>query len=293
MRFGYFFGVGRELEGGKILTEFIGEVRHEIARAAKRLRHPIKLGVRVPSTPETARRMGLDGVAWAHAGLIDLLVVTPFWATCEFNMPMRTWRRLLEGTNVVLAGGLEVLYRPSPSSVPITMTAEQTAGAAMAVIAGGADMVYLFNYFPESKPWASDQFNSTLRAMADAKSLERLPRCHAVTYRDVHAPGEPIDHPLPASGSQCSFQLQTGPKPLGRKVELLLEFEPPKATELSAPVVRVNGVVCPQPTKNGPAIFIYPVPEAALTDEVTVIEARAVAGASMKIVRVEVSIGPA
>src|SRR5881628_2363219 len=58
MRFGYFFGVGRELEGGKIISEFIGEVRHEIARAAKRLRHPIKLGVRVPSTPETARRMG-------------------------------------------------------------------------------------------------------------------------------------------------------------------------------------------------------------------------------------------
>jgi len=292
MRFGYFFGIGRELEGGKILTDFISEVRHEIARAAKRLRHPIKLGVRVPSTPETARGLGLDGVAWAQAGLIDLLVVTPFWATCEFNMPMRTWRRLLEGTNVVLAGGLEVLYRPSPASIPTNMTAAQATGAAMAVISGGADLVYLFNYFPESKPWDSEQFNSTLRAMEDPKSLSRLPRCHAITYRDVHAPGEPIDHPLPAAGSPCTFQLQTGPKPLGRKVEVLLEVEFPKATELAPPTVRVNGVLCPQPVKNGTATLIYPVPEAALADDVHVVEARAVGPTSIKIVRVEFNVGP-
>src|SRR5437899_291666 len=182
MRFGYFFGIGRELEGGKILTEFIGEVRREMARAAKRWGHPVQLGVRVPSTPETARQLGLDGAAWARAGLIDLLVVTPFWATCEFNMPMTTWRRLMDGTGVLLAGGLEVLYRPTPGGKSIEMTPAQAAGAAMAVLAVGADLVYLFNYFPESKPWPADQFNTTLRAMAGRESLDRLPRRHAVTY---------------------------------------------------------------------------------------------------------------
>jgi len=72
MRFGYFFGIGRELEGGNILTQFVAEVRRAMAKAAKKWRHPVELGVRVPSTPETARQLGLDGAAWARAGLIDL-----------------------------------------------------------------------------------------------------------------------------------------------------------------------------------------------------------------------------
>jgi hypothetical protein len=293
MRFGYFFKVGHELEGGKILTEFIRQVRQEIAKAAKRLRHPVRLGVRVPSTPETARNLGLDGVAWAQAKLIDLLVVTPFWATSEFNMPMKTWRRLLEGTDVLLAGGLEVLYRPMPATKSIDMTPAQAAGAAMAALAGGADLVYLFNYFPESKPWPAEQFNETLRAMRDKDSLNRLARCHAITYRDVRSPGEPADDLLPATGNQCAFQLQTGPKPTRRKVEVLLELEASKGTELSPPSVRVNGVQCHDPAKESATAFIYPVPDAALTDELHVIEAKAASGVTMKVVRVEFRIGAA
>jgi len=291
MRFGYFFGPGRELEGGKILAEFIAQVRRETEQAAKRWRHPVKLGVRVPSTPETACHLGLDGAAWAKAGLIDLLVVTPFWATCEFNMPIVTWRRLLDGTGVLLAGGLEVLYRPMPGGPAIEMTPEQAVGAAMAILAGGADLVYLFNYFPESKPWPADRFNATLRAMARRDSLDPLPRRHAVTYRDVRAPGEPADHPLPATGSQCAFRLQTGPKPVARKVELLLELEAPKEGELLPPTVRVNGTPCPPPAKQDAAIFVYPVPEEALADEVHVVEATAAAGKALKIVRVEFAVG--
>ncbi len=291
MRFGYFFGTGRELEGGKILNQFIAQVRRETGKAAERLRHPVALGVRVPSTPETARNLGLDGAAWARAGLIDLLVVTPFWATCEFNMPMATWRALLDGTGVVLAGGLEVLYRSMPGGPAIEMTPEQAAGAAMAVLAGGANQVYLFNYFPESKPWPTDRFNATVRAMASREALDPLARRHAVTYRDVHAPGEAADHPLPTSGGQCAFRVQTGPKPVARKVEVLLELERPREGELEPPTVRVNGTPCPAPAKQGAAVFVYPVPDAALADEAHVIETTAAAGKASTIVRVEFAIG--
>jgi hypothetical protein len=291
MRFGYFFRIGREVEGGKILTEFIAQVRRETAQAARRWGHPVRLGARVPSAPETARQLGLDGAAWARAGLIDLLVVTPFWATCEFNMPIATWRRLLDGTEVMLGGGLEVLYRPTPGGKPVEMTPAQAAGAAMAVLSGGADLVYLFNYFPESRPWAAEQFNSTLRAMAGRESLDALARAHALTYRDVRAPGEPADNPLPATGSQCAFRLQTGPKPVRRKVEVVLELETPKAGEPSVPGVRVNGTPCPEPSKQG-NIFTYPVPEEARSDEVHVIEVTAASGESIKIARVEFVIGP-
>ena len=84
------------------------------------------------------------GVRLTPAGRIDLLVVTPFWATSEFNMPIGTWRGLLAETGVALAGGLEVLYRPVPGGQAIEMTPEQAADAAMAVLHGGAVLVYVF-----------------------------------------------------------------------------------------------------------------------------------------------------
>ena len=292
MRFGYHFGIGRELEGGETLTQFIRDARRECQKAGRRLGRPLKLGVRVPSTPETARSLGMDGVAWARAGLIDLLVPTPFWATCEFDMPMPTWHRLLEGTQVTLAGGLEIRYQPSPGGPARMMTPELAAGAAMAVLAGGADLVYLFNYFASmhlGDQWTKEQYDRTLNAMSSLDELDKLPRRHAVTYRDVRAPGEPADASLPASGNILAFRLQTGPEPAGRDVSVLLELE---GEQVAAPELRVNGTLCPAPQKQSDAVFVYPVPEKALADEAHVVEAAAPGGNPMKITRVEFAIGP-
>jgi hypothetical protein len=290
MRFGWHFQVGRELEGGEILTDWIAGVRKLCKEAAARVGHPVRLACRVPSTPETARMLGMDGAAWARKGLIDLLVPTPFWATCEFNMPLRTWKRLLEGTQCALAGGLEIRYQAWPGGPAGMMMPDLAAGAAAAVLKGGADFVYLFNYFADMHlggVWTKAQYDQTLRGMKSVAALERLPRRHAVTYRDTRAPGEPADNPLPATGSLCQFRLQTGPKPTGRQVEVLLELEPAAEGETPAPEVRVNSLVCPAPRREGKAVFIYPVPAEALTDEETVVEA---AGSGMRIVRVEVAV---
>src|SRR5262249_37425940 len=123
--------------------------------------------------------------------------------------------------------------------------------------------------------------------MAARDSLEALARCHAVTYRDVRAPGEPADNPLPATGARAAFRLQTGPKPNGRKVEVLLEL----AGNVTAPTVRVNGILCPAPNTQGAGVFVFPVPEAALVDESHVIEVAAADGKSIIIVRVEFFVG--
>jgi hypothetical protein len=292
MRFGYHFGIGRELDGGKVLTEWITDVRQACRKAGRRLGRPVQLGVRVPSTPRTARNLGLDGAAWARAGLIDLLVPTPFWATCEFDMPMNTWRRLLNGTGCALAGGLEIRYQPMPAAQADTMTPELATGAAMAVLSGGADFVYLFNYFADMHlggHWTKGQYDATLRAMASIEALDRLPRRHAVTYRDVRAPGEPSDNPLPASGGILSFRLQTGPKPVGRDAEVLLGVQP---ADTPAPELRVNGTLCPAPSKEGDAAFRYAVPGDALADGAHVVEATATEGKPLTIVRVEFAVGP-
>jgi hypothetical protein len=247
----------------------------------------------VPSRPDTARNLGLDGAAWAKEGLVDLLVPTPFWATCEFNMPMATWRELLDGTKTTLAGGLEIRYQPHPAAKAQTMTPELTAGAAMAVLKGGADCVYLFNYFADGhgleKLWTQEKYDILLRAMASLEKLDKLPRRHAVTFRDVRAPGEPADAPLPATGRLCALRLQTGPKPAGRPVELLLELDGPAGNE--PPKARVNGILCPAPKPSDGHAFVYAVPDEALADEAHVIEVEAGGAGAMKIVRVEFSVG--
>ena len=152
MREPYLFSAGKEAEGAPILTGWMREVRKLTAEAAARRGHPVHLGVRVPSRPEVASAMGLDAVTWAKEGLIDLLVVTPRWATLEFDMPIEQWRQMLGASKVTLAGGLEVRYQPCPGGPASIVTPELAAGAAVSVLSQGADAVYLFNYFQTGHP---------------------------------------------------------------------------------------------------------------------------------------------
>ena len=55
-----FFGIGRELEGSPLMTEWVGKVHGMLEEASRRRGHPIHLGIRIPSEPETARNIGLD-----------------------------------------------------------------------------------------------------------------------------------------------------------------------------------------------------------------------------------------
>ena len=64
MREPYLFSKGKEQEGGSILTTWVREIRGLTDAAAKRRGHPVKLGVRVPSSPQTALGLGFDAPAW-------------------------------------------------------------------------------------------------------------------------------------------------------------------------------------------------------------------------------------
>jgi hypothetical protein len=312
MRFPYHFRPGRELAGGRIITDWMWRVRHECDRTAARLGHPVRLGVRVPSRPETARRCGLDAVAWAHAGLVDVVVVTPFWATAEFDLPMLEWKRLLAGTKAQLAGGLEIRYQPVPDGPATMMSAELATGAAMAVLQQGGDLVYLFNYFPGRpedvkktgvsnlmRSWGGpERYREVVRAMQSAEALDRLPRVHAITYRDIRAPGEAQDNALPATDHHgqdmpwppgCAFRLPTGPRPTGRAVVLTLEFAP-GTTAPEQLHVYVNSTECAvAPTAHSP-VLTYAVPGAVLEDEAQVIEVLSREKQTFTIVRVEMSV---
>lgn len=293
----YLFSKGREQAGSRLLTEWLGGIRALADAAATRRGHPIRLGVRVPSCPRTALGLGLDAPRWAREGLVDLVVAAPRWATLEFAMPLDEWRRLL-GDRVTLAGGLEAHYSPNPATRARPVTPAEATGAAVAVLSGGADVVYLFNYFQHGHPaWKIPEYQRTLNTFSSLTRLAARPRRHALTFRDVALPGQPHQAPLPASGRELSFALPLGPAPAeGWLAEVEIEIAG-SAAELPAPTVAVNGVAATLRNNaamaNGNRTLVYSLPRAALagTNRDT-IAVRAAGNQLVKVFRVEVSLRP-
>ncbi|MBU4212707.1 MAG: family 10 glycosylhydrolase [Kiritimatiellae bacterium] len=273
MRAPYLFRPGYELEGGKILTEWLAQVRQLAVQAGQKRGHPVKLGVRVPVNPVTAYNLGLDAVLWVQCGLVDLVTVAPWFDTMDSNIPWFLWKRLLSPYPVTLAAGLEINAYSYPGGPGGVVDPETAVGAAIAALHGGADIIYLFNYYQTSwcKNWPPGKYESTLRAMSSIRELDCLSRRHMVTFRDVLAPGELADHPLPATGSRLFFRLQTGPRPVGRTVTATIGLQSPVGPEPEAPELRVNGVVCSLQTQQD-GVFTFKAPDAALADVVQLLE---------------------
>jgi len=297
MREPYLFSKGREAEGRQILAGWLREIRTLAKSAAKRRGHAVLLGVRVPSCPDAAFELGLDAPSWAKEGLVDLVVVAPRWATLEFSMPLEKWRGLL-GDRVTLAGGLEVLYRPDPAAPPRTVSSAEATGAAVAVLSGGADAVYLFNYFQNGSPgWPLPEYQRTLKAFSCMTELLKLPRRHAVTYRDVTFPGEDYHAPLPASGAHLSFELPLGPVP-GAEWQIESQVEVLACTaEDRLPLVYLNGIAGKrlrnETLKNGNRLVTNAFPGTALSGKKRdVLAVKAVGHEPVKVARVEMAIRP-
>lgn len=292
MREPYLFREGEEQQGAVILTQWLRDVRKLVDETAAKRGHPIALGVRVPSRVEVAQGWGLDAVAWAKEGLVDLVVATPRWATLEFDMPIAEWRKLLEPTGVTLAGGLEIRCQPVSGGPAHGLTPAEAVGAATAVLDGGADAVYLFNYFPciiGGGEWSREAYVRTLGAMNSLDALAKLPRAHVVTWRDIVGPHEQYRFPLPATGTALGFELPTGPAPAeGAQATLALSLEKAGVT----PAVTVNGVVAEYQASHGdkPVVLEYEVPAAALAEKRAKIDVKS--AEAVTVVGVEVRVRP-
>jgi len=249
MRSPAYFQPGCEAAGSLFLSEFVGEVRSLLNHWQSARRHPIRLGVRVPSRPETAQGLGLDAVTWVTTGLVDQLVVTPRWATVEFDMPIAAWRRLLEGADVTLVAGLELLLRPFPDSPFIqTNTLKTVRGAAASLLDLGADAIYLFNYM-DSQTCISDSQNyrALLREVGSLDTLAAKARRHILTYTDSWAPSETPTYSLPVAcqqGAWAEFRLPTGPRPVAGSVTVRLDVTGASEAQVSNWQVRVNDDAC-------------------------------------------------
>ena len=242
LRFWLYFRPGREHEGGKLMNRFIEQARQATRAAERRLKHPVKLSVRVPSTPWIARRHGLDAVAWARAGLIDHITAGSFWSSTNSDIPVETWKGRLIDTDVTVSVHLEDGIS-SGATRRRTMTHEEMRGILSSALHRGADAVYFFNLFTGPfQRWPRKDHDGLLADAGSLAALKAGPRRHVVTEISPWSAGAdgPSRH-LPYKGRNGQFRLHIGPRPDPDRqvhVELLV-------TGNTKPVsVRVNGARC-------------------------------------------------
>jgi hypothetical protein len=249
--------------------------------------------------------LGLDAVAWAKAGLIDVLVPTPRWQTLEFDIPIQQWRKELGSAKTKLLGGVEERYQPCWRVEASHVTPELATGAATMVLAQGADAVYHYNYHwnglygnqPWPWAWGPAVFKKTLRAMGSLDSLLAMPRSVAVTFRDITAPGEQYRPPLPASGHEINCHFEIGPiTEMSGACRLLVGFEIDTVRLFVVPAITVNGVPCrlldDNAAEEGIRIVSFSVPKEALAkDAAQQIKVRGKGDDSVTILRLEMSLG--
>jgi hypothetical protein len=304
MRFGYHFRPGHEKEGIPLLTEFMAEVRKLADEFAVRRGHPIQIGVRVPSRPQTSIGLGMDAVTWAKRGLIDQLVVTPFWASIETDMPIEKWKMLLGDSPVILAAGLELLIRPFPKAGVFLNDAGTVLGAATSLLYRGANHIYLFNYM-DSQTTVKDpgDLATILKNAGDMKTATALHRRHVITYSDTWAPGEKQTYALPVTYSKdkaAMLKIHIGPRPETGIVRVFIGLGDGGTLDRKSLSIRVNDESCTN-SDDAPPAHMHPivksiagfvVPISAVRNGYNQVEVYSVNGETGKIVWAEMDVIP-
>lgn len=302
LREAYLFGYGKEQEGIAIMNAFIRRVRKALDEAERKWGHPLTLSVRMPDSPIKALRLGFDVLEWARAGLIDRVAVSARWASTDTAMPIDFWARILKGTGVTLAAGLEILMRAHPTATPFGHSYETAVGTALAYLSQGADEVYLFNFFDfyngvSNVPYFgidTELYQRFLSLAGNKEALQNEPRRHVVTYNDMPATGEVQNIPLPvkleldrtaatpfhSNVLYTRLRVITGKIPADKTVKVVLGFAQNTEYDVEDLTLYLNQIPCTylgkveayRPAPDGLDYLAFSVPNDGTLPDVSVIE---------------------
>lgn len=253
------FRPGYEIAGMEALNDFTREVRRLADKARQRLGHDVQIAARLPARPEDARLNGFDFLTWTKEKWVNLITVTAYWGSSDFNMPLELWKALLP-KDTILAAGLEILARPNSSVSRFYNTAEIVAGYAASYLYRGADQIYLFNHM-DGKVGMKDKnaCKKVLENIGEKATVEAMPRRHLVTYNDSRAEGLSMDNILPlalSSRQYSSIRINLGGGTKGRSAVVIIGINAKSQLKRDALIVRFNTSLCaihePVPTLKTP-----------------------------------------
>lgn len=243
MRFCYHLTPGKEREQADILTAFTRQVRELTDAAAARRGHAIRLSARVPSHPDAAAGLGMDGVAWAKQGLVDLLVASPFFSSSDYDIPVDLWRVRLgaAAANVPVVPAIDNGTAAFPGATRLDNDLALYRGWAAALHRRGAESFYLFNtvYHPLDTPL----FRPLLEAGLTEETVLSHARRHPAAYRDTVPKDFPNGAQLPVmTDKTAALSFDIGRRPTSGKVALILALAERPGVKEAEIAARLNGV---------------------------------------------------
>jgi len=246
----YCFAPGTE--SVEIMNAFMRQVKALVASYEAKLGRKISICARTLADPADSLEQGFDVAQWVDEGLVDVIVPTARWSSTDNDMPLGLWKRLIRGSGVKMAPGIELLIRARENAPYLCTQLEHVNAAAAQYFTFGADKIYLYNYFddvpevertywrnPGAVRYAETQV--MLRTIGDPVAVKAAPRCHMLTYRDQRPQWRKTEYALPAACSAperfVKLRVVTGEVPAGAKVLVRLGI----STDAADPVeVYVN-----------------------------------------------------
>ena len=194
--------------GSTHLNEMMREVRQVADKASKRRGREIQVATRIPTLPDVATRLGMDGVNWVKEGWADMLILSPVWRPSDTDIPIKEWRKRIGEVDrpYRLVAATDLWLHSSAGGKLMLNTPETARGFAATHLDRGADQIYLFNHFNNALTNAA-----IVRQAGTLESAVGGPRRHILSFH--HGGPKP---PLPAvirSNSEGVFHLPIGPKP--------------------------------------------------------------------------------
>ena len=239
MREPYICSPGKEEECRHLMNDFFSKIRHILDNAEKKYGHRIKLSVRCFRDPAATYDSGLDIFYLVRNKVVDLIIPTPRWKTCDSDMPIYLWRKTFENDNVEIAAGTEILYQ-SCKCGETNVTNETLCALAMQYLSSGADYIYLFNYSYIFETMPEQINDAAYKYIGNTELLKKMPRRHIMSFQDKGYIHSTLYTPLPRELSEhyTFFRVQTGFIEEGSKVTLKLGCDSKKLT------VFVNSTNC-------------------------------------------------
>jgi len=169
-RFPTFFKSGATAERIDKMNSLVKRVRDLVDSVGRKRNRKLILAVRIPSnygrtlpTPETARELGCDVVAWAKQGWVDFVTVSEFLFT-RYDLPLQEWTKVV--TNVPVYGGIECTEGGSKEQY---LTPEKYRREARRLESLGADGIYLFNFFT-TREYGPESWEPSFEVLRDLSS---------------------------------------------------------------------------------------------------------------------------
>ena len=209
----WYFKQGQEGEGMPLMTDFMRKVRAGTAEIMRRRGRPFTLMLRVPSTREGCRRIGLDVPTWIREELAELFIPMD-GGYLNMGSEIAAFTEIAAGTSCRIGGGLERLAKGYGYAGNDMLYA-----AASSFWHQGASCIYLFNYDCHRLPRGNESYSpdevQLLREIHDPRLIARKNKRYTVSVdMRLKTPERGGELLLPCelddAGQSRSFKLHVG-----------------------------------------------------------------------------------